>query len=76
MIHVTRLFDFPYYQLENKPLSHALVTEYNGEWQAMSTQEYSDKSNAVSRAMFCLGIQKDDKIALLSSTNRTVITPL
>ncbi len=71
MTEVTRLFDFPYYQLENKPLSHALVTKYNGEWQAMSTQEYIDKANAVSRALLKLGINKDDKIAVISTTNRT-----
>lgn len=71
MTKVTRLFDFPYYQLENKPLSHALVTKYNGEWQAMSTQEYIDKANAVSRALLKLGIEKDDKIAVISTTNRT-----
>lgn len=71
MTEVTRLFDFPYYQLENKPLSHALVTKYNGEWQAMSTQEYIDKANAVSRALLKLGIEKDDKIAVISTTNRT-----
>lgn len=71
MTKVTRLFDFPYYQLENKPLSHALVTKYNGEWQAMSTQEYIDKANTVSRALLKLGIEKDDKIAVISTTNRT-----
>lgn len=71
MTKVTRLFDFPYYQLENKPLSHALVTKYNGEWQAMSTQEYIDKANTVSRALLKLGIKKDDKIAVISTTNRT-----
>lgn len=70
-MNVTRLFDFPYYQLENKPLKNALVTKYDGEWQSISTQEYLDKSNAVSRALLRLGIQKDDKIAVISSTNRT-----
>jgi long-chain acyl-CoA synthetase len=37
----------------------------------MSTAEYLDKANAVSRALLKLGIQKNDKIALISSTNRT-----
>ena len=71
MIDVKRLFDFPYYQLENKPNDAALVTKYNGEWQAMSTQEYIDKANAVSRALLRMGVKKDDKIAVISSTNRT-----
>ncbi|WP_353779457.1 AMP-binding protein [Winogradskyella sp. 3972H.M.0a.05] len=71
MAEVTRLFDFPYYQLANKPNNSALVTKYNGEWTPMSTQEYIDKANAVSRALLKLGVQKHDKIAVISSTNRT-----
>jgi len=71
MTDVTRLFDFPYYQLKHKPNPKALVTKYNGKWEAISTQEYIDKSNAISRALLRLGVQKDDKIAVISSTNRT-----
>ena len=71
MTKVTRLFDFPYYQLANKPLNNALVTKYNGKWQPTSTKEYIDKANAVSRALLRMGVQKDDKIAVISTTNRT-----
>ncbi|TDY11848.1 AMP-dependent synthetase/ligase [Meridianimaribacter flavus] len=71
MTEITRLFDFPYYQLENNSLEKALVTKYDGEWIATSTQEYIDKANALSRALLKLGIQKNDKIAVISSTNRT-----
>ncbi|RNC86960.1 MAG: long-chain fatty acid--CoA ligase [Winogradskyella sp.] len=71
MTDVTRLFDFPYYQLEHKPNPNALVTKYNGEWTPMSTQVYIEKSNAMSRALLRLGVQKNDKIAVISSTNRT-----
>lgn len=71
MKEITRLFDFPYYQLETKPNNAALVTKYNGEWIKTSTQEYIDKSNAISRALLKLGVNKNDKIAVISSTNRT-----
>ena len=71
MIEVTRLFDFPYYQLENKPNQSALVTKYNGKWTPMSTQEYVNKANTMSRALLRLGVQKNDKIAVISTTNRT-----
>ena len=71
MTEVTRLFDFPYYQLEKYNLDAALVTKYDGKWVKTSTQEYLDKANAVSRALLKLGIQKNDKIAVISSTNRT-----
>ncbi|WP_456442039.1 AMP-dependent synthetase/ligase [Psychroserpens sp.] len=71
MTEVTRLFDFPYYQLKHKPNKKALVTKYNGKWEATSTQEYLDKANTMSRALLRLGIQKNDKIAIISTTNRT-----
>ncbi len=71
MITITRLFDFPYYQLENYPLQDALTTKQNGVWVKTSTQEYLDKANAISRGLLRLGIQKNDKIAIISSNNRT-----
>lgn len=71
MIHITRLFDFPYYQLEKNNLPDCLVTKYDGEWIKTSTQEYLDKANTISRAMLRIGVLKNDKIALISSTNRT-----
>ncbi len=71
MQEITRLFDFPYYQLEKFNLQKALVTKYNGEWIATSTQEYLDKANAISRALLRLGVQPNDKIALISMNNRT-----
>lgn len=71
MITITRLFDFPYYQLEKNNIPDCLVTKYNGEWVKTSTQEYIDKSNAISRGFLRLGVKKNDKIALISSTNRT-----
>jgi long-chain acyl-CoA synthetase len=71
MTAITRLFDFPYYQLEHFNIPDALVTKYNGVWVKTSTEEYIAKANAISRALLRMGIQKDDKIALISSNNRT-----
>jgi long-chain acyl-CoA synthetase len=71
MINITRLFDFPYYQLEKYNLEKALVTKYSGEWIATSTQEYIDKANAISRGLLRLGVQANDKIAIISMNNRT-----
>ncbi|PID71081.1 MAG: long-chain fatty acid--CoA ligase [Flavobacteriales bacterium] len=70
-MEITRIFDFPYYQLENYNLEAALVTKYNGRWQKTSTQEYIDKANAMSRALVQLGVKQNDRIAVISSTNRT-----
>jgi long-chain acyl-CoA synthetase len=71
MTKITRLFDFPHYQLEKYNLDAALVTKKDGKWIATSTKEYVDKANAISRALLKMGIQKNDKIALISTTNRT-----
>lgn len=71
MKSVKRLFDFPYYQLEKYNLKHALVTKYDGQWKAVSTQEYLDKANALSRGLIKLGVKPNDKVAIISSNNRT-----
>ena len=71
MTTITRLFDFPYYQLENCKLEDALVTKYNGEWVKTSTEEYLAKANMMSRGLLKLGVQKNDKIAIISTNNRT-----
>jgi long-chain acyl-CoA synthetase len=67
----TRLFDFPYYQMEHYPLEDALTTKQNGVWTKTSTKEYIEKANAISRGLIELGIQKNDKIAVISTNNRT-----
>ncbi|HCF02834.1 long-chain fatty acid--CoA ligase [Flavobacterium sp.] len=71
MISITRLFDFPYYQLENFNISDALVTKQDGKWIKTSTEEYIAKANAISRALMDMGVQKNDKIAIISTNNRT-----
>jgi len=68
---IKRLFDFPYHQLQKYNLPDALVTKYGNEWVKTSTQEYIDKANAFSRGLLRLGIKKNDKIAVISSNNRT-----
>jgi len=71
MQSITRLFDFPYYQLEAYNLEKAMVTKYDGEWQAVSSGQYLEQANAISRALLRLGVKANDKIALISMTNRT-----
>lgn len=72
MINITRLFDFPQYQKEKyNSIPDALATKQNGEWIKTSTDEYISKANAISRALLRMGVQINDKIALITSTNRT-----
>nr|BFF37509.1 AMP-dependent synthetase/ligase [Tenacibaculum mesophilum] len=70
-IEITRLFDFPYYQQENYNLDNTFTTKYNGKWQSISTNEYIKKANAISRGLLRLGVQPNDKIAVISTNNRT-----
>ena len=71
MSAITRLFDFPYHQQKNYNIPDALVTKQDGVWVKTSTEEYIEKANNISRALLRLGIQKNDKIAIISSNNRT-----
>ncbi len=72
MTQITRLFDFPYYQQQQfTNIPDALVTKYGDKWVKTSTEEYLDKANRISRALLRMGIQKNDKIAVISSNNRT-----
>ncbi|MEC7783723.1 MAG: long-chain fatty acid--CoA ligase [Bacteroidota bacterium] len=70
-MEIKRLFDFPYHQLEQYNLKEALVTKYDGKWVATTTQSYLDQANAISRGLLKLGVKPNDKIAVISSTNRT-----
>jgi long-chain acyl-CoA synthetase len=72
MIQISRLFDFPYYQQEKyNSIPDALVNKENGVWVKTSTQEYITKANTISRALLKMGVQKNDKIAVISTNNRT-----
>jgi long-chain acyl-CoA synthetase len=66
-----RLFDFPYFQLSKSPRPDSLVTKMNGSWEKTSTQSFVDQANEISRGLLELGIKKDDKVAIISSNNRT-----
>ena len=67
----TRLFDFLSYQLKHRPLDRALNTKYNGEWKPTSSAEYASSANLMSAAFLNLKIKPQDKIAMISSNNRS-----
>ena len=71
MMNPTRLFDFPHYQLEKYNLKEALITKYDGQWISTSSQEYVDKANQISRGLLALGVRQNDKVAIISTNNRT-----
>jgi len=67
---IKRLFDFAYYQLEKFNLEKAFTTKYNGEWVSISSKEYVNQVNTISRGLLKLGVKPGDKIAIISSSNR------
>ena len=67
----TRIFDFLSYQLKQRPLDRALNTKYNGEWKSTSTAEYASSADLVSAAFLNLKIKPQDKVAMISSNNRS-----
>ncbi len=68
---ITRLFDFAYYAKDTYNLDKTLVTKYSGTWIPTSANEYINQANAISRGLLQLGIKPNDKIAVISSNNRT-----
>ena len=64
-----RLFDFLECQLEN-PLDKSISTKYNGKWESLSTNNFYEKVQILSRKLIEIGINKGDKIALISTQNR------
>lgn len=68
---IKRLFDIPYYCLENLPRPDMFITKYNGKWEKTSTQEFINQGNKISRGLLKLGIKPGDKIALITSNSRT-----
>ena len=66
-MEVKRLFDLPYYQLEQFPQDVAFADKINGDWKTTSTQSYIDQANSISRGLIQKGIKPGDKIAMISN---------
>lgn len=66
-MEVTRLFDIPYYQLENFPKRDSLSGKVDGKWIKTSTQSIVDQAMMVAKALAASGIQPDDKVAIISN---------
>ena len=67
----TRIFDFLEYAKINHPLDNILNTKNNGKWESISTYDYLEKANHISSSLLKLGVEPGDKIAMISSTNRS-----
>jgi long-chain acyl-CoA synthetase len=69
-MEVKRLFDTIYYQKEKHPQAMALASLYKGEWKKLSTDDIINEANKLSLGLLQLGIQKGDKVATVTSSNR------
>ncbi len=68
---IKRTFDSAHNALENFSRDDMFVTKYNGKWEKISTAEFINQGNKISRGLLKLGIQPGDKIALITTATRT-----
>ena len=67
----SRIFDILSIQVESHPLEKCLSDKRNGCWESISTQKFFESVNYVSAALIEMGVKPHDKIALISTTNRS-----
>jgi len=67
MIQANRLFDIPYYQLNQYPNQNMFVTKTKGQWLGMSTKQFLEQVMLVSRGLIAFGVNKGDNVALVSN---------
>lgn len=68
-MEIKRIFDFAYHQLQKAPQENCFNYKKNNKWVSISTQEYIDNANKVSASLLKLGIQPNDKIAVITTNN-------
>jgi long-chain acyl-CoA synthetase len=67
MFQEKRLFDIPYYQLQNYPNPNMFVTKTNGNWESMPTKAFLDQAMLISRGLIAMGVEPGDMVAMASS---------
>ena len=66
-----RIFDILAFQAKSNPIDKCLSMKKNGDWEATSTLEFLEAANQISSALLELGVKPQDKIALITTSNRT-----
>jgi len=64
---IKNLAEFYYHQLDNKPKKDAFTQKENGKWVSLSTQDFIDKANKFSTGLLAFGIEKGDRVAVISN---------
>ena len=64
---ITRIFDIIPQLLEKYNKPNALAAKVNGKWVEYSTQEFADTVNYLSYGLLQLGIEREEKIGIISN---------
>ncbi len=68
---MTRLFDLLYNQVNNFPTDTALnAKNASGQWESYSSKEVLKKAEQAASGLVALGLQRGDKVAIVSYKNR------
>ena len=70
-----RLFDILYQFHSKYPKSEALSKKENGKWISYSTQDFIDYSENLAHGLLALGVQREDKIAILANNRPETRSP-
>ena len=68
--NISRLFDFAYHQLHLNSDKNIFYTKKNNVWMPTSVKQYIALANTISRGLLKLGVKPNDKIAVVTTTNR------
>mmetsp|Transcript_28395 Transcript_28395/g.37888 ORF Transcript_28395/g.37888 Transcript_28395/m.37888 type:complete len:587 (-) Transcript_28395:162-1922(-) len=63
-----RLFDIPHYQLSKHPNDRMFSSKKDGKWNSVSTQEFLNEVQEVSRGLIAKGVAPGDRVGIVSST--------
>jgi len=69
-MNTTRLFDFAYRQLKNRPTDKSIGRKEGNGWLFYSTQELIDRAEKLAAGLLKQGYKSGDKIAMVAYKNR------
>ncbi|WP_266203194.1 AMP-dependent synthetase/ligase [Pontibacter kalidii] len=65
-MNLTRTFDLLPHQMQQFPKPDCLAAKVNGVWQKYTTSDVQEYADQVSLGLLKLGVQKEDKVAIIS----------
>ena len=62
----TRVFDLPRYQLSAYRPIEIFSSKVDNQWQGISTQDFINRVNNISKGLYAIGVRPNDKVAMIS----------